>query len=87
MHHEFVGSNKAQSHFPRIRKLTGISYDKMLFFDDWYVSIYSLDYDCNVRRDFDPPNNTCPILPLMLSVIGVTIVVWSHKRARRMERA
>ena len=27
-------SNKAQTHFPRIRKLTGIPYDKMLFFDD-----------------------------------------------------
>ena len=27
-------SNKAQTHFPRIRKLTGIPYDEMLFFDD-----------------------------------------------------
>ena len=27
-------SNKAQTHFPRIRKITGIAYDKMLFFDD-----------------------------------------------------
>ena len=27
-------SNKAQTHFPRIKKITGISYDKMLFFDD-----------------------------------------------------
>ena len=29
-----LSSNKAQTHFPRIRKLTGIPYDKMLFFDD-----------------------------------------------------
>lgn len=29
-----LSSNKAQSHFPRLRELTGISYDKMLFFDD-----------------------------------------------------
>mmetsp|Transcript_20454 Transcript_20454/g.43257 ORF Transcript_20454/g.43257 Transcript_20454/m.43257 type:complete len:116 (+) Transcript_20454:1053-1400(+) len=29
-----TSSNKAQTHFPFIRKLTGISYDKMLFFDD-----------------------------------------------------
>jgi magnesium-dependent phosphatase 1 len=29
-----LSSNKAQTHFPRIRQLTGISYDKMLFFDD-----------------------------------------------------
>jgi hypothetical protein len=27
-------SNKAQTHFPRIKKITGIPYDKMLFFDD-----------------------------------------------------
>lgn len=33
--HFIQNSNKAQTHFPRIRKLTGISYDKMLFFDDW----------------------------------------------------
>jgi len=30
----FFRSNKAQTHFPRIRKLTGIPYNKMLFFDD-----------------------------------------------------
>mmetsp|Transcript_11700 Transcript_11700/g.29630 ORF Transcript_11700/g.29630 Transcript_11700/m.29630 type:complete len:268 (-) Transcript_11700:146-949(-) len=29
-----LSSNKAQTHFPRIRKLTGIPYNKMLFFDD-----------------------------------------------------
>eukprot|EP00934_Nitzschia_sp_Nitz4_P000870 Nitzschia sp. Nitz4//scaffold218_size35881//11730//12548//NITZ4_007792-RA/size35881-snap-gene-0.31-mRNA-1//-1//CDS//3329542274//870//frame0 len=29
-----LSSNKAQTHFPRIRKLTGIPYDRMLFFDD-----------------------------------------------------
>eukprot|EP00536_Pseudo-nitzschia_multiseries_P003084 jgi/Psemu1/301769/fgenesh1_kg.44_\ len=29
-----LSSNKAQTHFPFIRKLTGIPYDKMLFFDD-----------------------------------------------------
>lgn len=29
-----LSSNKAQTHFPRLRKLTGIGYDKMLFFDD-----------------------------------------------------
>ena len=28
-------SNKAQTHFPRIREITGVRYDKMLFFDDW----------------------------------------------------
>ena len=27
-------SNKAQTHFPRIRKITDIPYNKMLFFDD-----------------------------------------------------
>ena len=32
-----TGSNKAQTHFPRIRDMTGIPYHKMLFFDDWYV--------------------------------------------------
>jgi hypothetical protein len=32
-------SNKAQTHFPRIREITGIRYDKMLFFDDWYVLV------------------------------------------------
>lgn len=30
-------SNKSLTHFPRIREITGIPYDKMLFFDDWYV--------------------------------------------------
>ena len=30
-------SNKARTHFPLIRELTGIPYDRMLFFDDWYV--------------------------------------------------
>ena len=29
-----LSSNKAKTHFPRIRELTGIHYDKMLFFDD-----------------------------------------------------
>ena len=29
-----LSSNKAASHFPRIQELTGISYSKMLFFDD-----------------------------------------------------
>jgi len=29
-----LSSNKAKSHFPRIREMTGIKYDKMLFFDD-----------------------------------------------------
>ena len=29
-----LSSNKAKTHFPRLRKLTGIRYDKMLFFDD-----------------------------------------------------
>lgn len=29
-----LSSNKAQTHFPRIRKLTGIPYNRMLFFDD-----------------------------------------------------
>jgi hypothetical protein len=30
-----LSSNKAKSHFPNLRKATGIRYDKMLFFDDW----------------------------------------------------
>jgi magnesium-dependent phosphatase 1 len=29
-----LSSNKAKSHFPRLRQLTGIRYDRMLFFDD-----------------------------------------------------
>mmetsp|Transcript_17089 Transcript_17089/g.19129 ORF Transcript_17089/g.19129 Transcript_17089/m.19129 type:complete len:129 (+) Transcript_17089:497-883(+) len=29
-----LSSNKAKTHFPRIREMTGIKYDKMLFFDD-----------------------------------------------------
>lgn len=29
-----LSSNKAQSHFPRLKKATGIRYDRMLFFDD-----------------------------------------------------
>jgi len=29
-----LSSNKAQTHFPRIRDMTGIPYHKMLFFDD-----------------------------------------------------
>lgn len=29
-----LSSNKAKSHFPRIREATGIRYDRMLFFDD-----------------------------------------------------
>ena len=29
-----LSSNKAKSHFPFIQKLTGVRYDKMLFFDD-----------------------------------------------------
>jgi len=29
-----LSSNKSTSHFPRIRELTGIRYDRMLFFDD-----------------------------------------------------
>jgi magnesium-dependent phosphatase 1 len=29
-----LSSNKAKSHFPRIREITGIPYNKMLFFDD-----------------------------------------------------
>ena len=29
-----LSSNKARSHFPFIQKLTGVRYDKMLFFDD-----------------------------------------------------
>lgn len=29
-----LSSNKAASHFPRIRDITGIRYDRMLFFDD-----------------------------------------------------
>jgi magnesium-dependent phosphatase 1 len=29
-----LSSNKAKSHFPRLREVTGIRYDRMLFFDD-----------------------------------------------------
>mmetsp|Transcript_13784 Transcript_13784/g.19717 ORF Transcript_13784/g.19717 Transcript_13784/m.19717 type:complete len:209 (-) Transcript_13784:456-1082(-) len=29
-----LSSNKAKSHFPMLKKATGIRYDKMLFFDD-----------------------------------------------------
>lgn len=29
-----LSSNKARSHFPRLREATGIRYDRMLFFDD-----------------------------------------------------
>jgi magnesium-dependent phosphatase 1 len=29
-----LSSDKAASHFPRIRELTGVRYDRMLFFDD-----------------------------------------------------
>lgn len=29
-----LSSNKSMTHFPRIRELTGVRYDKMLFFDD-----------------------------------------------------
>jgi len=29
-----LSSNKAQTHFPRLREATGIRYDRMLFFDD-----------------------------------------------------
>ena len=29
-----LSSNKAATHFPRIREMTGVRYDKMLFFDD-----------------------------------------------------
>jgi magnesium-dependent phosphatase 1 len=29
-----LSSNKAKSHFPNLKKATGIRYDKMLFFDD-----------------------------------------------------
>jgi len=29
-----LSSNKAQSHFPRLKAATGVSFDKMLFFDD-----------------------------------------------------
>jgi len=29
-----LSSNKAQTHFPRLKAATGISYDRMLFFDD-----------------------------------------------------
>lgn len=34
-----LSSNKARSHFPALKKLTGIRYDRMLFFDDcnWCV--------------------------------------------------
>ncbi len=28
-------SDKSKTHFPRIRQMTGIPYNKMLFFDDW----------------------------------------------------
>ena len=29
-----LSSNKAATHFPRLRALTGVPYDRMLFFDD-----------------------------------------------------
>jgi len=29
-----LSSNKAASHFPRLKEMTGIRYDRMLFFDD-----------------------------------------------------
>lgn len=29
-----LSPNKAQSHFPNIHEITGVSYDRMLFFDD-----------------------------------------------------
>lgn len=29
-----LSSNKAATHFPRLRELTGVPYDEMLFFDD-----------------------------------------------------
>lgn len=29
-----LSSNKSKSHFPRLREITGVRYDRMLFFDD-----------------------------------------------------
>lgn len=40
-------SNKAKTHFTRIRELTGIPYNRMLFFDDWWY--VHADWGCATR--------------------------------------
>lgn len=41
-------STKSQSHFPQIKKHTGMSYDKMLFFDDsnWSDNCGEVERNC-----------------------------------------
>jgi magnesium-dependent phosphatase 1 len=52
-----LSSNKARSHFPRIRALTGIRYDRMLFFDDcnWDDHCGMVQAGCR-----EPDTNTGP---------------------------
>jgi magnesium-dependent phosphatase 1 len=52
-----LSSNKARSHFPRIRELTGMRYDRMLFFDDcnWGDHCGMVQAGCR-----EPETNTGP---------------------------
>ena len=54
-----LSSNKAATHFPRLRELTGIRYDRMLFFDDCNWG----DHCGNVQnRCKEPDSNTGPAI-------------------------
>lgn len=47
-----LSSNKAETHFPILREMTGIRYDRMLFFDDciWYDHCAMVEELCREGR-------------------------------------
>jgi len=46
-----LSSNKSLTHFPRIRELTGVRYDKMLFFDDCLWGDHCGMVEANCKED------------------------------------
>ena len=46
-----LSSNKSKTHFPRIRELTGVRYDKMLFFDDCLWGDHCQMVETNCREE------------------------------------
>ena len=62
-----LSANKASTHFPNIRSATGISYDKMLFFDDcsWEDNCGNVERKCHGVVGIQTPN-------------GLQIEEWYH---------
>ena len=85
-----LSSNKAKSHFPRLKEATGVPFDQMLFFDDcnWVRGPRASARTLISRSSLLRPAPLCSPRPsahhgLPLALVRATTARWWPPRARR----